>query len=199
MSTCAADILLVEDSPTTAELFVFALETNKSSATLRIAQGHLPRRAEKLGAVLADAGAMLFRFRRGLPFLELAHYVLQQLGVAQQVILDDALDLAALIAAEGLGLRERRRGKGHGERKQRGGQWAQITFHRCSSFCHQRRMALFGGLRLARSSALTQPGDPTGKRVLARVASSRAVLMSPRMKAACAEARSARGRSFLRP
>jgi len=38
MSTCAPDILLVEDSPTTAELFVFALEANKSSATLRIAR-----------------------------------------------------------------------------------------------------------------------------------------------------------------
>ena len=30
------------------------------------------------------------------------------------------------------------------------------------------------------SSALTQPGEPTGKRVLARAASSRAVLASPR-------------------
>ena len=33
------------------------------------------------------------------------------------------------------------------------------------------------------SSALSHPGDPTGKRVLARVARSRAVLNSPRMKA----------------
>ena len=31
-----ADILLVEDSPTTAELFAFALRANKSRATLRI-------------------------------------------------------------------------------------------------------------------------------------------------------------------
>src|SRR5262249_2337236 len=79
-------------------------ELDHRDVALRIAQGYLPRRAEKLSTVLGDAGAMLFRFRRGLPLLELAHYVLQQLGVAQQVILDDALDLAALIAAEGLGL-----------------------------------------------------------------------------------------------
>jgi two-component system response regulator len=31
-----ADILLIEDSPTTAELFAFALRANKSRATLRI-------------------------------------------------------------------------------------------------------------------------------------------------------------------
>jgi hypothetical protein len=82
---------------------------------------------------------MLFRFRRGLPLLELVHHILQQLGVAQQIILDDAFDLTALIAAEGLGLREPSRWQGHGERKQRGGEGARITFHRCSSFCHQRR------------------------------------------------------------
>ena len=34
------------------------------------------------------------------------------------------------------------------------------------------------------SSARTQPGDPTGKRSLARAASCRAVLLSPRAKAA---------------
>ena len=38
------------------------------------------------------------------------------------------------------------------------------------------------------SSALTQPGEPTGKRVLARAAISRAVLASPRMNAACERA-----------
>ena len=37
------------------------------------------------------------------------------------------------------------------------------------------------------SSARTQPGVPTGRRVLAREASWRAVLMSPRLKAACAD------------
>ena len=52
--------------------------------------------------MLLDASAMLFRFRRSLPLFELAHNVLQQLGVAQQIFFDDALDVAALIAAEGL-------------------------------------------------------------------------------------------------
>lgn len=36
MNTDAADILLVEDSPTTAELFVLALKANKSNAVLRV-------------------------------------------------------------------------------------------------------------------------------------------------------------------
>src|SRR5438034_11091174 len=44
------------------------------------------------------------------------------------------------------------------------------------------------GLALTMSSALTQPGVPIAKRVFARDASSRAVLLSPRRKAACAEA-----------
>ena len=47
------------------------------------------------------------------------------------------------------------------------------------------------GLAVTMSSALTQPGEPTAKRVFAREASSRAVLLSPRRKAAWAEARSA--------
>lgn len=36
MSATSPDILLAEDSPTTAELFVFALEANKSGATIRV-------------------------------------------------------------------------------------------------------------------------------------------------------------------
>lgn len=36
MNTSAPDILLVEDSPTTAELFVLALESNESSATIQV-------------------------------------------------------------------------------------------------------------------------------------------------------------------
>lgn len=36
MSTVAPDILLAEDSPTTAELFVYALKANKSGATIQV-------------------------------------------------------------------------------------------------------------------------------------------------------------------
>lgn len=36
MNISAPDILLVEDSPTSAELFVFALEANQSSATIQV-------------------------------------------------------------------------------------------------------------------------------------------------------------------
>src|SRR5215467_8332624 len=46
-------------------------ELNHGDVALRIAQRHLARRGEKLGAVLLDAGAMLFRVRDRLPLLEL--------------------------------------------------------------------------------------------------------------------------------
>src|SRR6266481_1103334 len=171
-------------------------ELDYGDITLRIAQRHLTRRSEKGSAVLLDASAMLFRFRRGLPLFELVHNVLQKLGIGQQVFLDDALDVAALIAAEGL--RESGGGQRQRQGKQSGNAAAQNEFH-CRFSFHQRRKAFGGGLRLARSSALTQPGDPTGKRVLARVAISRAVLMSPRRKAAWADARSARAKSLFWP
>jgi hypothetical protein len=79
-------------------------ELDHGDVALRIAQRHLARRGEKLGAVLLDAGAMLFRVRDRLPLLELVHDVLQQLGMAQQIVLDDALDLGALRGVEGLRL-----------------------------------------------------------------------------------------------
>src|SRR5215467_14283419 len=173
-------------------------ELDHGDVALGIAQRHLAWRGEKRGAVLLDAGAMLFRLGHLLALVELVHHVLQQLGMAQQIVLDDALDLAALRVAEGLRLRGSGR-QGQQDRKQRGNTWAQIKSHHRSSFCHRERKALGGGLRLARSSALTQPGEPTGKRVLARLAISRAVLRSPRMNAAWAEARSACARSFFWP
>src|ERR1700730_7981106 len=55
------------------------------------------------------------------------------------------------------------------------------------------------GFAVTISSALTHPGVPIAKRVFAREARSRAVLLSPRRKAACAEARSACAKSPLRP
>src|SRR6266404_1416405 len=173
-------------------------ELDHGDVALGIAQRHLAWRGEKRGAVLLDAGAMLFRLGHLLPLVELVHHVLQQRGMAQQIVLGDALDLAALRVAEGLRLRGNGR-QGQQDRKQRGDTWAHIKSHHRSSFCHRERKALGGGLRLARSSALTQPGEPTGKRVLARAAISRAVLRSPRTKAAWAEARSARARSFFWP
>src|SRR5919202_239575 len=55
------------------------------------------------------------------------------------------------------------------------------------------------GRYVAISSALTQPGEPVGSRVLARAASSRAVLKSPEANDAWAEARSAWARSPFWP
>lgn len=51
MNISAPDILLVEDSPTSAELFVFALEANQSSATIRVARDGV----QALDFLLGDA------------------------------------------------------------------------------------------------------------------------------------------------
>src|SRR6202021_3927284 len=60
------------------------------------------------------------------------------------------------------------------------------------------QLPLGGGFAVIMSSALTHPGVPIAKRVFAREARSRAVLLSPRRYAACAEARSASARSPFR-
>lgn len=51
MNTSAPDILLAEDSPTSAELFVFALEANNSSATIQVVRDGV----EALDFLLGDA------------------------------------------------------------------------------------------------------------------------------------------------
>jgi two-component system response regulator len=51
MNISAPDILLVEDSPTSAELFVFALEANQSEATIQIVRDGV----EALAFLLGDA------------------------------------------------------------------------------------------------------------------------------------------------
>src|SRR6516162_9041605 len=98
-------------------------ELDHGDVALGIAQRYLAWRAQKSGAVLSDAGAMLFGFGHLLALVELVHHVLQQLGMAQQIVLDDALDLAALRIAEGLRLRGSGR-QGQQDRKQRGNTWA---------------------------------------------------------------------------
>jgi hypothetical protein len=67
------------------------------------------------------------------------YHLLQQLGMAEQIFLDDDLDLAALIAGEGLRARGCRGWRRQHNREQRGGEWARIKFHRGSSFCRQLR------------------------------------------------------------
>jgi two-component system response regulator len=53
MNSSAPDILLVEDSPTSAELFVFALEANESDATIQIVRDGV----EALAFLLGDASS----------------------------------------------------------------------------------------------------------------------------------------------
>src|SRR5262245_40636281 len=122
-------------------------ELDHGDVALGIAQRHLPRRGEDGGAVVGDGGTMLFRLRLRLPLLELVHDLLQELRMAHQVVLDDALDLAALLAGEGLRARGRRGRHGHEERKQRGSEWAGRKFHRRLSF------VIGGGTRSAVASS----------------------------------------------
>ena len=89
---------------------------------------------------------MLLRLRYRLLLLELGHHVLQQLGMAEQIVLDDLLDLAALIGGEGLRARGSRGRQGQNDREQRGSEWARSKVHGRSSFSDQWRHALCGGL-----------------------------------------------------
>src|SRR5262249_7830208 len=135
----------------------------------------------------------------------LRHRFLQHFRVLDQIFADDRPKLALLLVVETLRARGRGRDQnGAGE----GGGNMQTAFHRAflswlcrdvvdyGSRCKGPRD---GGLYASISSALTQPGAPTGNRPLARLASWRAVRKSPLAKAACAEARSACAMSPLRP
>jgi CheY-like chemotaxis protein len=57
MSNSAPDILLIEDSPTTAELFAFALEFNKSAATVQVVDDGVKALDLLLGGATQSTGA----------------------------------------------------------------------------------------------------------------------------------------------
>lgn len=57
MDISAPDILLVEDSPTSVELFVFALEFNQSSTTLQVARDGVEALDILLGAAAESESA----------------------------------------------------------------------------------------------------------------------------------------------
>src|SRR5205085_8479888 len=183
-------------------------EFDERDVALRVAEHHLARRIEQRIRLVLDRGPRFLGFGELLVLLELRHRLLQRLGVLEQVVLDDLLDLAALRGGEIL--RGRRQ---CGERKRGGkGERADELVH-CVGPVRDEPLRAAGPMvnllplknpalasfNPTMSSARTQPGDPVGKRVFARAASSRAVFMSPRASAACAEARSASATSPLRP
>ncbi len=116
-----------------------------------------------VGAVFLDGGAMLFRLGDGLPLLELVHHVLQHLGMAQQYSLMMRSISPRCAAVKDCACAEPRRAAPAGPRtaRQRHGRRSNVIIVRPSVI--RPRKALCGGLRLAMSSALTQPGEPTGK------------------------------------
>ena len=89
---------------------------------------------------------MLFGFGQRLPLLELVHHLLQHLGMAQQIVLDDALDLAALRAEKDCARAGARAGKASGERESAAANGRRSRLHCRSPSGHQAADALCGGL-----------------------------------------------------
>ncbi|MBW8831802.1 MAG: response regulator [Burkholderiales bacterium] len=58
MSPSALDVLLVEDSPTTAELFVFSLKSIKSAATIHVVRDGVEALDLLLGGATEDESAL---------------------------------------------------------------------------------------------------------------------------------------------
>ena len=177
-------------------------ELDHRDVAVRIAEHDLVRRTEKRRVVLDDGGAMLLGFGRLLALFQLGHHVLHHFGVREQIVLDDAFDFVPLVGGKRLRLRRRRRLATPASMAAairiavRGLDVIAIVLF---AIIDRFEAGFFPLLKATMSSALTQPGEPMGNRFLARAASSRAVLLSPRAKAACAEARSASARSPLWP
>jgi hypothetical protein len=77
-------------------------EFHERDVALRIAERDLAGRAEEGRAVLLDGGFVLLGIGHRLILLEFRHHFLQELGMRHQILLDDLLDLAALICRKGL-------------------------------------------------------------------------------------------------
>jgi len=75
MNISAPDILLAEDSPTTAELFVFALEANQSGATIHVVRDGVEALDFLLGGVTLSESA-----HNALPRLVLLDLYMPRLG-----------------------------------------------------------------------------------------------------------------------
>ena len=63
----------------------------------------MTRRVEQRVGIVLERGPVLLGLGGGLPFLQFFDRLLQHLWVLQQVVADDALDLAALCVGNGLG------------------------------------------------------------------------------------------------
>ena len=95
MNTIAPDILLAEDSPTTAELFVCALEANKSAATIQVVRDGV----EVLDFLLGDA-TRPESMRKALPRLVLLDLHMPRLGgleVLQRLRADERTRLLPVV------------------------------------------------------------------------------------------------------
>src|SRR5262245_6604961 len=75
-------------------------ELDEGDVSVGIAKHDLPRRAEQGFRILLDRRLVLLVLSSGLPFVELVHRVLKHFRVRNQVLADNALDLAALTGRE---------------------------------------------------------------------------------------------------
>ncbi len=156
-------------------------ELDQRDVALRIADRHLARRVEQRLGMVLDRGLGLFGLGELLALVELGHHLLQHLRMGEQVVPDDRARSRRVAARRKLcALSAPAASAGRPWRRRRAGDGVIIIgFFLCGGVVFREligAMPALGGLKLAMSSALTQPGEPTGKRVLARVASWRAVL-----------------------
>jgi hypothetical protein len=98
-------------------------ELDKGDVAILVAEGDAARRVEDRFAVFGDARLVLFGFSRGLALAQFGHRLFQHLGMGDQIILDDGLDIAALGVGKTLRRCSRRAAKG--EREQCGSEQAE--------------------------------------------------------------------------
>src|SRR5216684_6417914 len=103
-------------------------ELDQGYVTLAISDRDLARRVEQYLTVLFDALPMLGCIGVALAFFEFVDDFLKHLGMGDEIVLDDALDIAALGIRERLGARRERGDRQHGCRD-RDQKWAEQALH----------------------------------------------------------------------
>ena len=84
-------------------------ELDEGDVAVLVAERHVARRVEDRIGVLGDAGLVLLGFGGGLPLGQFGHRLFEHLGMGDQVVPDDVLDVFALDIGEALrGSRQRR-------------------------------------------------------------------------------------------
>ena len=87
-------------------------ELDEGDVAVLVAERDVARRVEDRIGILGDAGLVLLGFGGGLALAQFGHRLFEHLGMGDQIVPDDALDVAALDVGEALrGSRQRRAAK----------------------------------------------------------------------------------------